>query len=55
MLLRILCCSIEEEPSAHVLCEYGALASHRHAHLGSFFLDPEVVNKSKYGGHLELW
>jgi hypothetical protein len=36
-------CSIEEETSVHVLCECEALASFRHAYLGSFFLDPEDV------------
>ena len=34
-------CSTEEETSVHILCECEALASLRHAHLGSFFLDPE--------------
>jgi len=34
-------CSFEEETSVHILCECGALASLRHADLGSFFLDPE--------------
>jgi len=34
-----------EETSAHILCEYEALASLRHAYLGSFLLKPED-NKS---------
>jgi hypothetical protein len=34
-------CSTEEETSVHILCECESLASLRHAHLGSFFLDPE--------------
>jgi hypothetical protein len=34
-------CGTEEETSVHILCECEALASLRHAHLGSFFLDPE--------------
>ena len=33
----------EEETSVHILCEYEALASLRHANLGSFFLDPEDI------------
>jgi len=36
-------CGTEEETSVHVLCECEALASLRHAYLGSFFLDPENV------------
>jgi len=34
-------CSTEEETSVHILCECESLASLRHAHLGSLFLDPE--------------
>jgi len=37
----------EEEISVHVLCECEALASLRHAYLGSFFLDPEDIKKLK--------
>ena len=33
----------EEETSVHILCECDALASLRHAYLGSFFLDPEDI------------
>ena len=36
-------CEAEEDTSAHGLCECKALASLRHAYLGSFFLDPEDV------------
>jgi hypothetical protein len=36
-------CGTEEETSVHILCECEALASLRHAYLGSFFLDPEVI------------
>ena len=36
-------CGAEEESSVHVLCECEALASLRHIHLGSFFLDPEDI------------
>jgi len=38
-------CCTEEENSVHILCECGALASLRHAYLGSFFLDPEDIRK----------
>jgi hypothetical protein len=33
----------EDETSAHILCECEALASLRHAYLGSFFLEPEDI------------
>jgi hypothetical protein len=33
----------EEETSVHILCECEAVASLRHAYLGSFFLDPENI------------
>ena len=33
----------EEETSAHILCEYEALAVLRHTYLGSCFLDPEEI------------
>jgi len=36
-------CGTEEETSAHILCECGALASLRHTYLGSIFLDPEDI------------
>jgi hypothetical protein len=40
-------CGSEEETSDHILCECEALASLRHAYLGSFFLDPEdIINVS---------
>jgi hypothetical protein len=42
-------CGTEEETSVHILCECEALASHRHAHLGSFFLDPEDIRKLSRG------
>jgi hypothetical protein len=34
---------VEEETSAHILCECEALASLRQVHLGSFLLDPEDI------------
>jgi len=34
-------CGTEAETSVHILCECEALASLRHAYLGSLFLDPE--------------
>jgi len=36
-------CGTEEETSVHILCECEALASLRHAYLGSFFFDPEDI------------
>jgi hypothetical protein len=36
-------CGTEEETSVHILCECEALASLRHAHLGSFFMGPKVI------------
>jgi len=40
-------CGREEETSVHILCECEALASLRHAHLDSFYLDPEdIMNQS---------
>ena len=36
-------CDTEEETSVHILYECEALASLRHMHLGSFFLDPEDI------------
>ena len=37
-------CGAEDETSAHILCECEALASLRHAYLGSFYLEPEDIN-----------
>jgi len=42
-------CGTEEETSEHILCEFEALTSLRHTHLGSFFLDPEDVRKLSIG------
>ena len=40
---------MEEETLAHILCEYEALASLRHAHLGSFFLEPLDIQSMGLG------
>jgi len=42
-------CGVKEDTSAHVLCECEALASVRHAHLGSFFLEPEDIQSISLG------
>jgi hypothetical protein len=39
----------KDEISAHILCECEALASLRHAYLGSFFLDPEDIKRISLG------
>ena len=43
-------CGTEEETSVHILCECEALASLRHACLGSFFLDTEDIRELGMGG-----
>ena len=47
-------CGVDEETSAHILCECEALSSFRHVYLGSFFLEPEGIQSIILGGHLEL-
>jgi len=42
-----------KQTSAHLLCEYEALASPRFTYLGFFPLDPEGVKDSKSGDNLE--
>jgi len=42
-------CGVGEESSAHILCECEALASLRHAYLGSFFLEPEDIRRLDLG------
>jgi len=42
-------CGTEEEISVHILCECEALASLRHAYLGSCFLDPEDIRELVMG------
>ena len=46
-------CGVREETSAHILCECEALASLRHAHLGSFFR-AGGYQENRLGGHLDL-
>jgi hypothetical protein len=46
---------MDDETSANIICRFEALASLRHAHLGSFFLEPENIKNISRGGHLELW
>jgi hypothetical protein len=46
-------CGAEEQSSAHVLCECGALASLRYAHLGSLSSTHRML-RVKFRGHLEL-
>jgi hypothetical protein len=38
-----------EETSAHILCECEVLASLRHAHLGSFFLEAKDIQNISLG------
>jgi len=42
-------CGTEGETSVHILCECEALASLRHAYLGSIFLDPEDIRELGMG------
>jgi hypothetical protein len=42
-------CGAEEETSAHILCKCEALASLRHAHLGSFLLEPGNIKNIGLG------
>jgi hypothetical protein len=42
------CCTVDET-LVHILCECEELASLRHAHLGSFFLEPECIRKLSAG------
>jgi len=40
---------VKEETSAHILCECEALASLRHAYLGSFYLELESIKSISLG------
>jgi hypothetical protein len=42
-------CGMEEETSAHIRCECAALASFRHAYLGSFFMEPKGIKIMNLG------
>ena len=42
-------CGAKDETSAHILHECEALASLIHAHLGSFFLEPEDIKSISLG------
>jgi hypothetical protein len=42
-------CEVREETWAHILCECKALASLRHAYLGSFFLEPKDIQSISLG------
>jgi hypothetical protein len=42
-------CGTEDETCAHILCKCEALASGRHAHLGSLFLEPEDIKHTNLG------
>jgi len=58
-------CGVGEETSAHILCECESLASFRHAYLGCFFLEPEVITRlglgpsgtivGLWGSHDSIW
>jgi hypothetical protein len=47
-------CDTEEETSVHILCECEALASIRHAYLGSFSLDSEDIRELGMGAILNF-
>jgi hypothetical protein len=42
-------CRMGEETLAHLLCECEALASLRHAHLGSFSMEPRYIMHTNLG------
>jgi hypothetical protein len=42
-------CGAKDKTSSHILCWCEALASIRHAHLGSFFLEPEDIKHQNLG------
>jgi hypothetical protein len=44
-------CGAEDETSAHILCRCEALASLRHAYLGSFILEPENIKNVSLGAN----
>jgi hypothetical protein len=42
-------CGVDDRTFSHILCQCEALASLRHAHLGSFFLEPENIKNISLG------
>jgi len=42
-------CGLEDETSAHILCNCEDLVSLRHVYMGSFFLDPEDIESLSLG------
>jgi len=42
-------CGVEDETSAHILCECEAFASLIHVYLGSFYLEPEDIKSISLG------
>jgi hypothetical protein len=42
-------CGAEDETSAHILCRCEALASLKHAYLGSFFMESENIKNVSLG------
>jgi len=50
-------CRVRKETLAHILCECEALASLRHAYLGSFFLEPDDIRSLGLGpsGTIEVY
>jgi len=47
-------CGVMEETLPHILCECVALASLRHAYLGSFFLEPTDIQRGPSGASVML-
>ena len=47
-------CGVMEETSAHILCDCEALASLRHAYLGSSFLEPKDIQSISLGAILSF-
>jgi len=41
----------EDDTSVHILCEYEALTSIRHAYLRCFFLEPEDIKNISLGAN----
>jgi predicted amidophosphoribosyltransferase len=42
-------CGADDATSVPILCRCEALASSRHAHLGSLFLEPEDIKRTNLG------